>query len=161
MYRGATSTGTYYALGSKINTTATSGTLTVDAPSAVGVSYYYKVLTYGTVSGFNSERSTAYARLLTNITAATPPTTLLPTSSVIEGNIALSWSGATAGVNNAITGYVVEWQKSTDNATWGAATAENVADATYSIPSASLSRGDYIRYRVKAVGTVEGYDRAC
>lgn len=160
VYRATTSGGTYSALGSKVTTTATSGSTTVTSHATVGSSYYYKVATIGTVTGYNSDMSTAIGTLLTNITACTPPTTLLPTSSVIEGNIVLSWSGQAAGDNNPITGYTVKWIKSANGTSWTSPTVEDVAAATYTIPSASLSRGDYVRYAVMTKGTISGYDSA-
>ncbi len=61
VYRSTAAAGTYSLLTS-VNTSAGSGSTTVAAPTTSGSAYYYKVLTVGTVGGYNSGQSSAYAR---------------------------------------------------------------------------------------------------
>ena len=110
IYRATSSDGTYSHVHS-VSTTSTSGSYNVTAQSANNSTYYYKVYTIGTKSGYNSGASSAVS-LTTKYTAPTAPTsiTINDASSVYiaEGSTAtLKWSGAAAGTNNAISGYLV------------------------------------------------------
>lgn len=96
-----------------MSTSATSGSVNVTAPTTNGSSYYYKVYTKATQSDYLwSAASTAYATLTCYYTAPSAPTsvTINDASSayIAEGGTAtLKWSGAAAGTNNAISGYLV------------------------------------------------------
>ena len=89
-------------------------------------------------------------------TACGAPTSCSVSSTLSEGGITLSWSGAKSGTNNAITGYEIQYSESTDNATWGewipltivstSATSGSVAT------SPSSTRGNYRRFRVRTRG---------
>lgn len=99
-----------YSLLSTVTTSATSGSLNVTAPATNGDAYYYKVLALGTLAGYDSDMSSAYATLSCTYSAPTAPKTV-----TIDGEtsvyalpsttLTLGWSGASAGANNAITGY--------------------------------------------------------
>lgn len=108
IYRATSASGTYTHTYT-VTTTATSGSTAVTAPTSNGSSYYFKVYTIGTVSGYNSGAS-SYATLTCNYSTPTAPTgiTINGSSSayVAENETAtLAWSGASAGTNNPITGY--------------------------------------------------------
>ena len=68
IYRGASPTGTFYFL-AEMASTAASGSFNVVAPATAGTTYYYKIQTLGTQTGYDSVYSTAYA----SITATEPP----------------------------------------------------------------------------------------
>jgi len=111
IYRATSATGTYSKL-TTVTSSATSGSTSVTAPTTNGSSYYYKVLTVGSVSGYSSEQSTVYATLTCTYTAPTAPTTITIGGSssayaASGANVTLAWSGASAGTNNAITGYLI------------------------------------------------------
>lgn len=111
IYRSTSASGSYSLLTS-ISTTATSGSTTVTAPTASGSSYYYKVLTVGTKSGYNSGQSSAYATLTCSYSAPSAPSTVTIAGSTSAyaaagATVILAWSGASAGTNNAITGYSI------------------------------------------------------
>lgn len=108
IYRATTPDGTYSLL-TTINSTATSGSTTVTAPTANGSSYYYKVVTIGSVAGYNSAQSSIYAALTCAFTAPAAPSSVTVNNATPDagGQVTLSWSGATAGTNNAIAGYQV------------------------------------------------------
>lgn len=155
VYRATSATGTYSLL-TTVNTSATSGSATVAAPTASGSSYYYKVLTVGTVSGYNSGQSTAYATLTCLCTAASAPTSVTLNASLLNAGTGatLSWSGAAAGTNNAITGYTVY------RATAAAGTYEQIGTATGTsfAVTASTTQGASFYYKVLTRGTVSGFD---
>lgn len=107
VYRSTSAGGTYSVL-ENVTSTSTAGSISVTAPSTMGSSYYYKVLTVGTVNGYNSAQSSAYATITAKVvTACTAPTVVEISPTTIDSGSAatLSWSGATAGTNNAITAY--------------------------------------------------------
>lgn len=92
-----------------------------------------------------------------NITACGAPTACSVSATLAEGNIALSWSGASDGAGNAITSYEIQYSDSVDNSNWGAWTALTTVNtsATSSILSVSppTVRGNYRRFQVRTRGT--------
>lgn len=109
VYRATSANGSYSLL-TTAATTASSGSANVAAPTANGAAYYYKVLTVGTKSGYNSAQSSTYATLTCSFTAPSAPTTVTiggaTSAYALSGTtVTLEWSGASAGTNNAITGY--------------------------------------------------------
>jgi len=92
-----------------------------------------------------------------NITACGAPTACSVSATLAEGNVSLSWSGASDGAGNAITSYEIQFSDSADNSNWGAWTALTVVNtsATSSILSISppTTRGNYRRFRVRTRGT--------
>ncbi|MGF7146286.1 hypothetical protein HNQ56_004753 [Anaerotaenia torta] len=89
-------------------------------------------------------------------TGAGAPTSCLVNQTIAEGNVTLSWSGAKAGTNNAITSYEIQYSESTNNSTWSSWTA--LTTITSSATSGSLSvappttRGNFRRFRVRTRG---------
>jgi len=92
-----------------------------------------------------------------NITACGAPTACSVSATLAEGNVALSWSGASDGAGNAITSYEIQYSDSADNSNWGAWTALTTVNtsATSSILSVNppTTRGNYRRFRVRTRGT--------
>lgn len=75
----------------------------------------------------------------------------------------LSWSGASAGNNNPITGYFVQYSDSADGTTWDGwheygdvTTSATSGSATVSMPTANM----YRKWKVWTIGTASGYDSA-
>ncbi len=91
-----------------------------------------------------------------DITACGSPTACSVSVTLAEGNISLSWSGASDGAGNTITSYEVQYSDSADNISWGAWTALTTVNtsATSSILSVSPSttRGYYRHFRVRTRG---------
>lgn len=150
VYRANNANGTYTALGS-VTTTATSGSMAVTAPSSNGGAYYYKVQTLGTQSGYDSNLSSAYAALACTYSSPSAPSTIQVNGGgsayVHPGDtVTLTWSGAAAGANNAITGYDIYRD--------GVALVTGLAASvkSYSI-SAHSTAGKAYRYTVVARGT--------
>lgn len=91
-----------------------------------------------------------------NITACGAPTVCTVSATLSEGNVTLSWSGASGGAGNAITFYEIQYSDSTDNSNWGAWTTLTTVNtsATSSIVSVSppSTRGNYRRFRIRTCG---------
>ncbi len=92
-----------------------------------------------------------------NITACVAPSVCSLSSTLAEGNVTLSWSGASGGAGNAITSYEIQYSDSSDNSTWGAWTALTTvftsATSGSVIVSPTTTRGNYRRFRVRTRGT--------
>jgi len=76
---------------------------------------------------------------------------------VAEGNLTLTWSGASAGAGNAIIGYEIEYSDSSDGSIWGSWTLLKTISSSSTSGSTSASppatRGDYRRFRIRTLGT--------
>ncbi|MDD4510666.1 MAG: hypothetical protein PHY23_07180, partial [Oscillospiraceae bacterium] len=91
-----------------------------------------------------------------NVTACGAPTACSVSATLAEGNVTLSWSGASNGAGNAITSYEIQYSDSPDNSAWGAWTALTTVSTsvTSGIVSVSppASRGNYRRFRIRTRG---------
>lgn len=91
------------------------------------------------------------------ITACGAPTTCTVSSTVAEGNVTLSWGGASGGTNNTISSYEIQYSDSSNNSTWGSWTALTTVTITATSGSTSVAppatRGHYRRFRVRTRGT--------
>jgi hypothetical protein len=91
-----------------------------------------------------------------DITACGAPTVCTVSATLSEGNVTLSWSGASGGAGNAITSYEIQYSDSTDNSDWGdwIALTTVSTSATSSILSVSPSstRGNYRRFGIRTRG---------
>jgi len=91
------------------------------------------------------------------ITACGAPTICAVSPTVGEGNVTLSWSGASGGTNNSITSYEIQYSDSSNNTTWG--NWLSLTTVTTSTGSGSLSvsppatRGNYRRFQVRTRGS--------
>lgn len=161
VYRSTAADSGYSRL-TTVGSTSTSGSTTVTAPTANGTTYYYKVLTVGTKSGYNSGQSTAYASLTCSFAAVGAPTTLkLSLTNVAPGASAtLSWSGASAGDNNAIKGYEVHRATSAGGSYTLLATVTTSSTSGSTTVTAPTTNGTTYYYKVKTLGTLSGSDSA-
>lgn len=104
IYRSTSSSSSGFTKLASVAAGTTSYSITSPTTAAT---YYYKVKTLGTVSGYDSGLSSAYATLSMTSTACTAPTSIT-VSNASPGpmmTVSVSWSGAKAGTNNPITGY--------------------------------------------------------
>lgn len=86
-------------------------------------------------------------------TACGAPTTCSLNKMLSSGdNVVLSWSGATAGTANAVTGYEIQRAESTNGNAWGAWAALTVTTATSLSVAPPSTYGNYYRYRVRTRG---------
>jgi len=89
-------------------------------------------------------------------TACTEPASFSLTPPVAETTATLSWSGASGGTGNAITGYDLESSESTDGSVWGAweslgliASSSSGGSVVTAPPSV---RGNYLRFQIQVQG---------
>lgn len=110
-------------------------------------------LTSGVID--NSSYTVLSSALLT--TACGAPTSCSVSPILAEGTVTLSWSGASGGINNAISSYEIQYSDSTDNLTWGAWAALTTVTTTATSGSVSVdppsTRGNYRRFQVRTRGT--------
>lgn len=90
-------------------------------------------------------------------TACSAPTSCSLNATLSEGNVTLSWSGASGGINNTISSYEIQYSDSADNINWGAWTALTTVTTTATSGSLSVAppttRGHYRRFQVRTRGT--------
>ena len=110
-------------------------------------------LTSGTVD--NSSYTVLSSPLF--VTACAPPTAFALSATLAEGSVVLSWSGASGGSANSITGYEIESSESTNNINWGSWVAVGVIGTSSTSGSINISppltRGNYLRFRIRVQGT--------
>lgn len=159
VYRATSADGDYSLLTS-VSSNSTKGSTTVVAPTTNGAAYYYKVRTVGEVAGYYSEQSVVYAELTCSYAAVGAPTTLkLDITNVAPGAEAtLSFSGATAGENNPITGYELYRATSADGE-YSLLMPVFHAVSTVQV-TAPTENGVTYYYKMKTLGTLEGTDSA-
>jgi hypothetical protein len=91
-----------------------------------------------------------------DVTACGAPTVCSVSAALAEGNVTLSWSGASGGAGNAITSYEIQYSDSTDNSSWGAWTALLMVNTTATSNSVGVNppstRGNYRQFRVRTRG---------
>ncbi len=119
----------------------------------------YRIRTQGTAgSPYYSEfrESNSVRRIL--YTSCIAPTSFSCSPHPFESNINLSWSGASSGANNSITGYAIEYSTSQDNKSWSGFTkfkdipsSSSSGSTTYD--GSSVTRGNYIKFRIIVKGT--------
>ena len=92
-----------------------------------------------------------------NYTACGAPTACSVNTTVSEGNVTLSWSGASSGTLNTISSYEIQYSDSSNGSTWGAWTALSTVTTTATSGSLSVeppsTRGDYRRFQVRTRGS--------
>ena len=108
----------------------------------------------------NSGYTVTSSPLLTTACGAPSACSVSPT--VAEGSAALSWSGASGGTNNAVTGFEIQYSDSSNNTDWESWTALSTVSSSSASGSLSVSppaaRGSYRRFRVRTQGSAgSGY----
>jgi len=147
-----------FTLAYNITSTATSGTKAITLSPTNDTTYYYKIITVGSNTSFNSVYSgTTYVSVLT-YTNCGAPTVVNVSTTIAETDFTISWSGATAGRNNPISYYSVSYQVSSDNITYGTSIFLNTTTNTSMSVSPPSTRGQYRRYLVASIGTKFGYN---
>lgn len=139
-----------------VTTSSTSGSKVVTPTTVAGTYTKYRLSvtdTLGAVSAAYKESNSIYAA----ITACGAPTACSVSATLAEGNVTLSWSGASGGAGNTISSYEIQYSESTDGSTWGGWTALTTVATTATSGSLSVSpsatRGNYRRFQVRTRGT--------
>lgn len=82
-----------------------------------------------------------------------PSSVTVGASSTMNSTVKLTWTGASAGVNNSISGYQVDYADSLDNSSWGAwTTYRTYTSSPQNVPTSSVV-GTYRKYRVWTLGS--------
>lgn len=147
--------GPYAQIGSDLPSSDSS--MIVAAPDTMGSSYYYKVMALGQRS--NSEQSSAYATVTAKVyTAPLPPSSVTVANATPDAGAAttLSWSGASAGTNNPITGYRV-MRSNSQNGAYSQLGADLSSDTASLQITAPPEMDQSYWYKVYTLGTKAGY----
>ncbi len=111
---------------------------------------------YSTTSGVITNAFYTVTSLPLLTTACSPPSACSLNVTVAETEATLSWSGASGGINNAITGYEIQYSESSNNSTWGSWIALTVVESSDTFGNVtvapSTTRGYYRRFRVRTRG---------
>ncbi len=98
-------------------------------------------------------------------TSCSAPTSVSVGTSIQKpgGTVTLTWSGATAGTNNAIKGYKIYYTSAasstapTTSSTCIDLSSNTSTSYSFSVPS-NATRGNYYTFKVLTIGTVSGYN---
>ena len=137
-----------------ISVTSLLQTWATNPTSYAGLYLRCSTLSLARVGATNCDVTTAYtARANCGEPTAV---TLYNLDGVVETAPLLSWSGASGGTENAITGYELQYAESTDGTSYGAWTAMSTVTTTDTFGSASATlpsaRGKYRKYQIRTQG---------
>lgn len=158
-YRESTNNSTWGAWTAltTVSTTATSGSASVAPPATRGNYRQFQVRTRGAAgssyySGWKVSTNSVRKAIL-----PTAPTACSVNSTLSEGNVTLSWSGAASGSGHNIASYEIQYSESTNNSTWGSWIALSTVTTTATSGTLSVAppstRGNYRRFQVRAVSS--------
>lgn len=115
--------------------------------------YVYLIPSATSHTWLSSARSKVTAELTyVDKSPCTAPTSFTVNPAVFEDQTTLSWGGASAGINNAISGYEIQYADSTNGTTWGSWESLKTVTGTSTTDTPSISRGTYRKYRVRTQG---------
>lgn len=138
-----------------LNHNASSGSYNPEVTNISGTYTQFSIRTIDVLGAISSEKISN--SIFCNITACGEPSIFSLSTTIAEGNLTLSWSGATAGAGNSIIGYEIQYSDSTDNSTWGEWVTLKTISSSSSSGNTSASppstRGSYRRFRVRTMGT--------
>lgn len=135
---------------------ASSGSYTDTAPSRTAGTYtQYGIWTIDALNVYSAETISSSIRC--DVTACGAPTAFSLNAAIAEGNVTLSWSGATGGAGNAITSYEIQYSESSDSSTCGSWYALSTVTSTAATGTLSVApsstRGNYRRFRIRTRDT--------
>lgn len=146
---------------STVASTSASGSKTIDMSSKVSRGYYVQFAIRTQPSNTSYASSYAYSDTLRRkpYTKCTAPSSFGITSDQFETTITLKWSGASAGTNNSISSYYIQYRVSDNGSTWGEWTKLKTIStnkAYYSVDinvSDKVERGQYVQCRIRTQGS--------
>lgn len=140
---------------STVNSTATSGSLSITAPSTTSSAFYYKIITVGTKSGFTESAYSSVIALRTESAQPTPPTSVSVSKPYIyqtSERITLSWSGGLGG-DGTITGYNI-YRASSRNATYIKLATVSTTEISGSYTASFTEAATTYYFKVSTVGSL-------
>lgn len=140
-----------------VTTTGTSGNYTVTAHPTYGNFYEYKIVTVGSAGVSYYSAASVSKRVTTHTpTACGAPSVATLSGSIAESAPTLTYSGASGGTINGITGYEIQYSESTNNSIWGNWTAlktvTNGSASGSTTVALSATRSYYRKYRIRIQG---------
>lgn len=139
-----------------VTSSSTSGSKVVTPSTVAGTYTKYRISVTDTLSAVSAAYKESNS-IFAAITACGAPTTCSVSSTLAEGNVTFSWSGASSGAGNPISSYEIQYSESTDGSTWGSWTALTTVNTTATSGNLSVSpsatRGNYRRFQVRTRGT--------
>lgn len=138
-----------------LNLSASSGSYTDTNPSRTPGTYtQYGIWTIDALNVYSAETISNSIRC--DITACGAPTACSVSAALAEGNVTLSWSGASGGAGNAINSYEIQYSESSDGSAWDAWTALSTVTSTSTSGTLSVApsstRGNYRRFQIRTRG---------
>lgn len=137
-----------------------SKTITYSGDISVFIHFESYANGYGPTPRSGSEW-TYYVNVPGTYSTCSAPTTLKINNSTAKPqmvepgeSVTVSWSGASGGLNNPISGYLVEWGQ--NSLPWSSAQRKTVTSTSTSVTIPS-KEGEYIDFRVTTQGSVSGY----
>lgn len=128
---------------------------TTSSLPAAGGTYY--IWLRATANGVVQASAPAITLNYTAITACAAPTSFSVSPSPFESPVTLVWSGASAGVSNAINAYEIQYATSSDGSNWSGWSALKTVSTTAASGSTtdtpSSARGGYEKYRIRTRGS--------
>lgn len=160
VYRSATQSGPYSKI-STINTTASSASALMSAPSMNGATYYYKVATKGSAAPeCASPLSTAYAGVTATKKSVFAPTVVgISSQKAYPGaTLCLYWSGANAG-DSSIVGYAI-YRDISATGTFASLLAQVDSTDTFGnlFVTAPVAVGTTYYYKIQTLSADIGYE---
>ena len=130
-----------------------SGSFSVNVPSTRGHYRKFRIRTRGDAGSQYYSNWYDLSTVLRKNTAPTAPTTLGFDKLLFEDAVRFTWSGATAGLGNAIASYTLAYSTSDNGSSFSSETVvTGITTAYYDFDAAALPRAKYIRFRVLSVG---------
>lgn len=145
--------GSWYSY-TTVTTTASSGSVSVAPSGTRGYYRRFRVRTRGSAGSSYYSGWTTSTNSVRKATLPSAPTSCSVNSTLSEGNVTLSWSGAANGAGHSIGSYEIQYSESSNNATWGSWYALTTVTTSSTSGSVSVAppytRGYYRRFQVRA-----------
>ena len=139
-----------------VTTPDLAGSFSVNVPSTRGHYRKFRIRTRGDAGSQYYSNWYDLSTTLRKNTAPTAPTTLGFNRTLFEDAVRFTWSGATAGLGNAIASYTLAYSTSDNGSSFSSETViTGITTAYYDFDASSLPRAKYIRFRVLSVGEGE------
>lgn len=137
-----------------VTTTTGSGSLSVSPGSGRGSLRKFRARTRGEAGSTYYSPWKESSNTLRKSSYPTAPTSVSFSALVFENSVVMSWSGATDGYGNTITGYRISYQTSNDGTYFGDDVVVDTGNTntSYTLNTESMDRAKKIRFKVASIG---------